>query len=80
MTQCGVIVSRSDCCGRGCPGCEEGKSYNLDELLTVALEELEANRAFYREDQGPADYLVDHVEKLEAAIRYLKTQLTKVTY
>ena len=73
-------MSKNDCCGRGCPDCELTKNYDLDELLTVALEELEANRAFYREDQGPADYLIDHVEKLEAAIRYLKTQLTKVTY
>ena len=65
----------SACCGRGgCPDCPT----TVKKLLGVALEELQANLSFYKEDGGPADYMEEHVEFLEEAIRYLEWQLEEM--
>lgn len=65
----------SDCCGRGgCPDCPT----TIKKLIGVALEELQANLCFYKEDGGPSDYLKEHVEFLEDAIKYLEWQLDEL--
>lgn len=63
------------CCGRGgCPDCPT----TIKKLIGVALEELQANLCFYKEDGGPSDYMREHVEFLEDAIKYLEWQLDEL--
>jgi len=69
------LTQHNTCCGRGdCPDCPT----NVKKLIGVALEELQANLSFYKEDGGPADYMEEHVEFLEEAIKYLEWQLDEL--
>ena len=69
------MTQHNTCCGRGgCPDCPT----TIRKLLGVALEELQANLSFYKEDGGPAGYMEEHVEFLEDAIKYLEWQLEEM--
>ena len=66
----------SNCCGRGgCPDCPT----TIKKLIGVALEELQANLCFYKGDGRPSEYMREHVEFLEDAIKYLEGQLEEMS-
>lgn len=69
------MTQYNSCCGRGgCPDCPT----TIKKLIGVALEELQANLCFYKEDGGPSEYMREHVEFLEDAIKYLEWQLDEL--
>ena len=69
------MAQYNSCCGRGgCPDCPT----TVKKLLGVALEELQANLSFYKEDGGPSEYMRERVEFLEDAIKYLEWQLEEM--